>query len=727
MPVAASSFLTLSLWLAVIIGPQMRMWPWGPALIALAAALTCAAISALRTRRPVLGPGTLAIGVMVTAWFAWRAWTSPVAELAHADLLLLGAAVGCFLVVRTIAHDRRAEAVFLWGLAGLLAASTGMIAMQLGEPEFSQFRGRAALTPSGFYAQYNEGANFLIGAGFLLLGGAMFGKQHLAVRILWMLIAVLGLAAVWFTRSRGAVFGVIIGCAALGSLLLVIGSKRKAAWFAPAAIAFPIILLASGFLLFFGWEKMQRIRSGGKAGVVEMMDNTSRLRNYSLSYDAIALHPISGGGSRSFSWNSLQLWNPDEHGLARNLPEQTHNEILQAATDYGLPGAGGILILLGWLSLRALWHSKFDEENPAESSVSADALRLGGMAALAGMLVQSSFSFVFHLLPGVMLLGIALGRLATPSAQSPAVCRTGRSAAVILSLGIAAAMIWPGLAGMRATAPLMPVYFRIGPEPDQVELIERYSRAIDAWPQSDLYASRAMVHHLAIGSDRANLGQAFDDYLAAARHHPKFPGHFVNAANLKSAAGDADKAEVLFHQAIKLQGNMEPAFHAHFHLAAHLLRRGTGQLRDGDANAALITLQSALEHLENVEKKSAWIADLHGEYLENRRAIHRMLALSQEAVGDAEGAKKTLEAILGIRGNDTLRYDLGMLEFRHANSLWHQRQPEAALPGFQHARDQLLRARNHPPDGISVASIDRQIHEIDDILKLLKNAGFHAE
>ncbi|MFU8892742.1 MAG: O-antigen ligase family protein [Luteolibacter sp.] len=727
MAISASAFLVLSLWLAVVVGPQMRTWPWGPALIALAAALGCAAIAAIRAKRPLLDPGTLTLGGGITGWFAWRAWTSPVAELAHADLLLLGAAVGGFLVVRSIAHDRKAESVFLWGMAALLAASLGMIFLQLNDPGFSQFRSIPSGWASGFYAHYNEGANFLIGAGFLLLGGAIFGRQHKAVRLLWLLIAILSLAAVWFTRSRGAIFGVIVGLAALTALILVIGSKRKAGWFAPAMIAFPVVLLASGFALVFGWEKIQRVRSDGNQGVVQMMDNTSRLRNYSLTYDAIMLSPMVGSGSRSYSWTSFQVWRPKEHGLGGTLPEQTHNEILQAATDYGLLGAGGILTLLAWLTLCGIWHSKFDEENLKKTSVSADALRLGGMAALAGMLVQSSFSFVFHLMPGAMLLGIALGRLASPgspTAPTPRLGRTGQFAVAILALAIAAAILAPGIAGTRATLALIPVYHPIGPVPDRNERLARFTRAINAWPQSDLHLSRAMIHHgRLLDGENAALEPALSDYLAAARHNPKFPAHFVNAANLHSLAEEAEQAEALYRKAIELQGNMEPAFRAHFHLASHQLRVGSVLLRAGNPAAAVAAMESALANIHELEKKSAWLSQ---DARDLRNTVHLALATAQEVAGDPQAARDTLDTLLKIPGGNRYQYYRGMLEFRHAMAVWRKRQPATALPMFQNARNHLAAARNHPPQGISRETIQQRMAETDEVLKLLHDAGFRA-
>lgn len=729
MGTAAASLLVFSLALAVTIGPQMRMWSWGPSLLALAAALGCAAFAAAKERRPILGPGTLALGLATAAWIVWRALHSPVPELAHADLLLLGGAVGAFLVTRAIGRNPKAESIFLWGVSALAAANLVMIFGQVVDGDFSQFRSRPVTSGTGFYAHYNEGANFLIGTSFLLIGGALFGKQPAPARIAWLGIALLGLAAIWFTRSRGAVFGVVIGFIVLFTFILVIGSRRKATWFAPLAIAFPIILLGAGGALYFGWEKVQRARSDGKSGVVEMMDNTSRLRDYSLSFDAIKLNPAAGGGSRSYSWSSLQLWKPEEHGQATHLPEQTHNEVLQAATDYGLIGAGMILVLIASLSLGALWHVRFDEAHPSHGHPSPDSLRLGGMAALAGMLIQSSFSFVFHLMPGAMLLGIALGRLSTPGEQTPRVARFCGVATACLSALLAVSLLPAGIQGSRVVASLLPIYFKSRNPPTDPDRIARISQAIAVWPLSEFHHSRALIHHqhAVPGNDAVNaerLQLALRDYLDAARANPKFPGHFVNAANLLSLSRHSKEAEDHYRIAIRLQGNMEPAFRAHYHLAEHFRRLGMQHLKDRNPAAAIQSMRSALQSIQEAEAKSAWTS---GELRDLRNACFLGLAHAHEAAGNHRAANDTLNTALGIRGNSSFRYHVGMLQYRHAMRLWRQRQAAASLPVFRNARNQLLGARNHPPQGVTRASIQEHIEEIDEILALLHEAGFRND
>ncbi|RYD46370.1 MAG: hypothetical protein EOP85_07580, partial [Verrucomicrobiaceae bacterium] len=161
MPTISAVFLVLSLVLAVVIGPQTRAWSWGPAMLALGIS-TAVALPALWKKS--WHPSEFAIyalGLLVAGWFAWRAWFSPVRELADADLMLLAGAVGAFVSIRVIQGNKLAESILIWGISLLLLANVAVIAMQVADPAFSPvFRSRASVFPSGFYAHYNEAANY---------------------------------------------------------------------------------------------------------------------------------------------------------------------------------------------------------------------------------------------------------------------------------------------------------------------------------------------------------------------------------------------------------------------------------------------------------------------------------------------------------------------------------------------------------------------------------------
>ncbi len=263
MPVLSSIFLVISLTLAVLIGSQLRDWTWGPALLALGVAVLAAIPALWKSKGSPVNLGLLTLGIITAGWFAVRAWISPVVELNHADLLLLASAVGAFLCVRAIEASPAAARVLIWGIALLLLASLWVAGVQLFHPDFSPvFPSRLVPYPTGFYAHYNEGANFVIAASMLVAGAAMFGRHSLATRIFFGLLVIAGMAEVYFSRSRGGIFGAAVGGAVFAGMALVIAHRRNSRWFAPALIALPLMGLAVAALLYMGWQGAMETREG---------------------------------------------------------------------------------------------------------------------------------------------------------------------------------------------------------------------------------------------------------------------------------------------------------------------------------------------------------------------------------------------------------------------------------------------------------------------------------
>ena len=130
MSLVSSIFLVLALVLAVTLGPQTRPWSWGPAMLALGASILFAIPCLLKREKSRNDLLFVAYCVVVAAWFAFRTWTSPVADLAKSDLLLLTAAIGFFISTRVVMSDPKAEKVFLWGLALLLLANLVVMGIQ---------------------------------------------------------------------------------------------------------------------------------------------------------------------------------------------------------------------------------------------------------------------------------------------------------------------------------------------------------------------------------------------------------------------------------------------------------------------------------------------------------------------------------------------------------------------------------------------------------------------
>lgn len=724
MPAVTAIFLVAALVLAVVIGPQTRPWTWGPAMLALGFAVTAALPVFWRKGRLTADFGLVALGTVTAAWFAWRAWISPVAELGEADLLLLAGAVGSFISIRAIEGNPPAERILLWGVALLLLANVVVIGMQVADPDFTPvFRSRAAAFPSGFYAQYNEAANYLIASSLLVAGAALFGRQGLPTRILWGLIAIAGLAAVYFTRSRGGTLGAAVGGGVFAAAALAIAQRQKARWFAPALIAIPIIGLAIGGFLLTGWEDSQELRRAG-SGIDGMWDNNCRLYFLGVALSCIGLHPLAGGGSRSFSWESFRFADKTLQGdIATHIPEQVHNEWLQSATDYGIIGAGLLTGLLGTLAIVAVIRILF--AGPSREAGAGDAWRLGGLAALAGMFVQSCFSFVFHLLPGILLLGICLGQLSrAPATPATTPKRVGSQILLSLAALACAALLLPtGWKGTRVTRILWPSYLSKVAATSNEARVGALTEAIALWPQPTFYQDRAFVFQEAAAAGagpktRAAAEQAIRDFEAAELLHPYDPSPVVNRANLLSQLHRDAEAEDAYNRAIQLQGGMEPGFRGHFSLANHLLRKSIRQFDPQDPSPALASMEIAAQQIEEAVEQMHWvIADMR----DARVSIHESLGAAREANGDYQGAMAAYDfaatLIIGVRAH----YRAGVLHGKMAGTAWNARRPAEALAHFIEAKSRIGRTPELP-QGVTPSQRVDYLAYLDRTIAFLKGA-----
>ena len=689
MPAFSSVFLVIALVLAVGIGPQTRPWTWGPAMLALGISVAAALPVFWKKSRLTADFGMLAYGTVVAGWYAWRAWNSPVAELGMADVMLLAGVIGSFVSVRAIEGNAAAERILIWGFALLLAANVAVVGKQVIDPSFTPvFRSRATTFPSGFYAHYNEAANYLIASSLLVAAAALFGRHGSATRIVWSLIAVGGLAAVYFTRSRGGILGAAVGGGVFVAAALMLGQRQKARWFAPALIAIPLLGLGLVGFLYLGWQGSQEIRQSG-SGIVGMMDNNSRLFLLGIALSCIGLHPATGGGSRSYSWESFGFFEGKLQGDAiTHLPEQVHNEIVQAATDYGLIGAGLLIGLLGALAVAAVVRILFSETSADRGS--CDVWRLGGLAALAGMFVQSCFSFVFHLFPGVMLLGICLAAMSRPSATR------GRRAQVIgarilLFVAAAASLVilvpW-GWKGSQVTRVLWTSYFSKVKTTSDESRTDALTDAIQVWAQSSFFMERAAIFQTTAAEGGANESteRAIHDYEQAEKFHPYDPGPAINRANSLSQLQRDSEAEKAYERAIRLQGGMEPAFRGHFSRANHLLRKGLRQFKAEGPSATLVSLEAAAQEMEESVKKMHWLVP---DMNDSRVAIHESLGAAREANGDYQGALRAYDFAATLTNGSHVNYRAAVVVRKMADVLWKSRRPSEALGYFIEAKRKI--------------------------------------
>jgi tetratricopeptide (TPR) repeat protein len=726
VPAVSSVLLVAALALAVVIGPQTRPWTWGPAMLCLAGAALCA-IPALWRRGKSPGDfGMIALGTLTGGWFAWRAWASPVAEAGLADLLLLAAVLGCFVVVRVISGNIRAERILSWGVALLLLASLLVVGRQMMDPGFSPvFRTKAAENAvTGFFGHYIDGSNFLVVSSMLAAAFGLFGSHGRAVRVIWVLMAICGIAGVWFTHSRGGILAVAAAGVVFAIALLILGKRRDANWFVPAMIAVPVIVMAITAFFYRGWSAAQEARQGSSDDIVRILDDVSRLYFLGVALSCVNLHPMAGGGSRSFSWECFQFVGGKEQGdISTHRPELVHNEIMQAATDYGWIGAGLLVVLIGGTGIRCLLQLLFGERK--EETGFSDSWRLGAMAAMAGMLAQSCFSFVFHLLPGAMLLGIGLGMMSRGRGVPSGPPTTGvKILLTVAALAVAGLAIPHGWTGTRVTRTLWPTHYGKDAETSAESRIDALTAAIRLWPHTAFLQERAALFQTLAGTPgQAGFNQpaerALQDYGAAAKLHPFEPGFAVNRANILSQLGRDAEAEHAYHQAIRLQGGMEPGFRAHFSFAGHYLRKGLRLFDPGQPDAGHEALELAAEQIETAVARMHWVtADMN----DPRVTIHENLGTAREAAGDREGALASYQFATKLFNGRRVHYRSGVLIGKMAVDAWSRRQPSLALKWFIEARRQLGQTGGHLPAGVTLSQSAEYLAYLERSIEFLKGA-----
>jgi len=606
--------LGISVALAATVGTSSLPWHWGPALIALAVALAVRGLfpplgeTPYRALSPVAWlPVALAVG-----WIAIRASTSPVPTLATHDIALLLACAAGFWLGQDIAPRAAAVRVFAAVLALLLVAQFYVAWIQRSTPDFSPIYHQKIISGStGFFGHYIFLANFAGAAALLLAGLALFGRGPGWWRGFLALAAILGVGCVFLSKARGGALALAGGSYVLMLLSLLILKQRGHRAFPALAVTAGLALLAGIAMLPVFLSRLQAAR-GLEASASGMLSEKSRLQYFELAIGCIARHPWLGGGSRSFSWENYDFWTTEGFGWMPNEVVFVHNELLQAATDYGILGAVLVLLAVMTLGIHAI-AARISLPGTAKPTPLAG-IFVGSLAAAAAMLFETFFSFAFHLLPSALLLGCCLGLAAGTARRRHLNTASGWTAGArwggrLLALGGVALL---GFTGFRASSALREVWaLETRGTQAAVDLPDHFLRAGEAWPSHQFALHRATWYQQQATSgdgepDPEMLAEAISAYREADALHPFSPVIAINLANALSMAGSWDEADEWFLRTRKLQGGVLAAYGTHYFYAQHLARRGWTLWHDRDAprserrsGQAFGYYQLAAEHFES--------------------------------------------------------------------------------------------------------------------------------
>jgi O-antigen ligase len=349
---------------------------------------------------PLLPP-LAALTLIVLGQLFFRSTASPYNTrmellLLLADLLILFLAVQAF---RTLADWRG----FVWFgmIFGFLVSLFAILQHLTSNGKLYWFREvSSGVTPFGPYVNRNHFAGFAELVLPLALVPLVLGRVRRERRLVVGLFAVLPIAALLFSASRGG----IVSFAAELSVLALVMILRRTMW-KPLLAGVPVLLVA---LLLVSWLGVGQILE--RLSSVQLLEVTSGKRA-SMREDTWRIfldHPFLGTGL-----GTLQIVFPRYETLYDGkIVNHSHNDYLEAFAETGI--AGGLCC--AWFIGVFLTESRKRLQQLNNSFPGA--LQLSGFVACSGFLVHSFVDFNLHI-PSNALLFFLMAHLATAKVQQP--------------------------------------------------------------------------------------------------------------------------------------------------------------------------------------------------------------------------------------------------------------------------------------------------------------------
>lgn len=303
----------------------------------------------------------------------------------------------------------------------------------------SSYAGRV----SGSFLCPNHYANLLamlvpVAVVVMLAPGAGLPLRMLAVYYL-----LPALPAIYLSLSRSAMVAVLFGLAASAMLWLWRTNRR---YFFVGLVSMPLLVVGIAVGALFIFPTLRARFDGSFAS-----DNSSWAARRNMWQDSPAMiqdSPLFGQGGGQWVWAYPRFQNKARLDLTYDYP---HNEYVQVVVEYGMIGAG--LLLVALLGAAVAWMMAMRRvRDPAVACFMAG---VGG-AVICG-LAHAVFDFNFHIFPNPLLLvtlcGLAWGAVLGETTLPPAEERATLHRRLIrggLGAAMAVVTLWTGIVTFRA-------------------------------------------------------------------------------------------------------------------------------------------------------------------------------------------------------------------------------------------------------------------------------------
>ena len=354
--------------------------------------------------------------VLLALYLFARIAFSPSAWLAGFDFYALLAAVLIYLVTALAVTSNLARSGTVCGLIVL-----GVIQVAVGAYQFAKDahfnpllpggRGDAGFRASGFFISPNHLAGFLETALFLAMGLAFWGGFRARGRMLAGYLALVCLAGLVMTGSRGGYLSAGAGFIVFACLSVWTLRARLSHGMLPRMIGVIAAIAILGGGLAYVADRSFAIRARANA-VFDTAD--VRFQLWDAAWKQFKLAPVLGTGSRTYVYYGRMFRTPQ----VEKDPVFAHNDWLQLLAEYGI---AGLLLVIGFVvaHLRHGWQrwQKMIVRLSADAQESGErhalAIQIGTLSAIAACLVHAMMDFNLHIPANSLLAALLFGLLAT--------------------------------------------------------------------------------------------------------------------------------------------------------------------------------------------------------------------------------------------------------------------------------------------------------------------------
>ena len=249
---------------------------------------------------------------------------------------------------------------------------------------------------NGLFLHPNILGGYLVANILLLVGSVTYAWQRIPMAAPVVLPSIgLGMAALFVTQSRGALFALVAGVVVVMGLM---AARRR-------AVAVLSILLVAGCASL---AVVPRVPDSQRAAFAERIQKlerpgaeSGRRLVYTAAEDQIRAHPITGVGTMSFRKiiNSRSTVPGLEHGLGH-----AHNIVLEAWLSLGLLGLAAFFWLWGAAAKRLFQATRLRHgDDPLVAGWA-----VGALGALTTLFVQGMVDMVFWQIEMFVLLLVLL-------------------------------------------------------------------------------------------------------------------------------------------------------------------------------------------------------------------------------------------------------------------------------------------------------------------------------